>query len=78
MTTCKKCNGEGWYFYDHNHSTICDQCCTHDKGWWDLTKELHGSLYIDGGDNGCCLNGCGTMRRDTPDENDPTKMTRRK
>jgi hypothetical protein len=73
MTTCKKCNGEGWYKYDHNHCTICDLCCTHDQGWWDLTKEHHGSLYIDGGDNGCCKAGCGTMRRDTPDE-----MTRRK
>jgi len=68
---CKKCNGEGWYKYDHNHSTICNQCCTHDQGWWDLSKEHHGSSYIDGGDNGCCRNGCGTMRRDIVKPNRP-------
>ena len=62
---CQKCNGTGWYKYDHDHSTICNQCCLHNKGWWNLTKEFHGSHYIDGEDNACCKAGCGTMRRDT-------------
>jgi len=66
MKDCKKCQGTGWYKYDHNHSTVCDLCCQHDQGWWDLSKEHHGSSYIDGGDNGCCKAGCGTMRRDLP------------
>jgi len=62
--TCTKCNGTNWYRYDHNHHTICDKCCTHSEGWWDVSKEHHGSKYIEGEDNGCCRNGCGTMRRD--------------
>ncbi len=61
---CKKCNGTGWYQYDDIHSTICNKCCQHDQGWWELEKEFHGKSYIDGADNFCCRNGCGTMRRD--------------
>ena len=60
---CDKCKDTGWYFYDQNHATVCDKCCDHDKGWLELSKEHHGNHYVDGADNGCCLNGCGTMRR---------------
>ena len=60
--TCTKCNGTGWYAYDHNHSKVCEMCCDHNKGWWELTEGYSG--YIEGRDNRCCLNGCGTMLRD--------------
>ena len=63
---CPKCNGTMWYKYDHNHSTICNECCKHDQGWWELSKKHHASKYIDGADNYCCKAGCGTMRRDLP------------
>ena len=59
---CEKCNGTGKWQYDDIHITVCDKCCKHDKGWWELT-EAHGG-YIAGGDNGCCLAGCGMRRRD--------------
>jgi len=51
---CPKCHGIGFYIHDHNHSTICDLCCDHDKGWWYLKKYY-------GKNNGkmCCLSGCG-------------------
>lgn len=54
---CPKCEGKGHYMHDHNHSTICDACCTHDKGWWLLEKHY-------GENNGklCCQNGCGTIK----------------
>ncbi len=59
---CEKCKGAGWYQYsrfngDTPHSTICDECCTHSKGFWEL-KEHYGER------NGkmCCLNGCGFTR----------------
>jgi len=55
---CPKCHGKGTYFYDHNHSTVCDLCCDHDKGWW-LLEEHYGK------DNGkwCCKAGCGFTAR---------------
>jgi hypothetical protein len=64
MSPCPKCKGTKWYSYDENHSTICNLCCQHEQGWWDLTRFHHG--YREGEDNGCCLTGCGTMRRDLP------------
>jgi hypothetical protein len=63
---CSKCNGTGWYSYDHNHSTVCEKCCPHDGGWWELTDGYAG--YVKGADNRCCRNGCGTMFRDLKDE----------
>ncbi len=62
MTKCKKCNGTGSYMYDHNHSQVCDACCPHDQGWWELSECYVG--YVEGLDNFCCKAGCGTMRRD--------------
>ena len=61
---CGKCKDTGWYMYDHNHAQVCDECCKHDAGWWDLTPSHYG--YIEGEDNACCKAGCGTMRRDIP------------
>jgi hypothetical protein len=51
---CPRCKGTGWYAYDHNHSTVCNLCCTHHEGWW-LLKEHYGE------NNGkwCCCAGCG-------------------
>ena len=52
--TCIKCNGNGWYAYDHNHSKPCEICCQHSEGWWEL-KEHYGT------NNGkyACKSGCG-------------------
>lgn len=33
---CPQCHGKGTYFYDEIHSTICNLCCPHDKGFWQL------------------------------------------
>lgn len=60
--TCSKCGGTGWYKYGHNHATICNECCLHSQGWWELTEEYAG--YREGEDNACCRDGCGTMRRE--------------
>lgn len=55
--TCPKCNDTGWYAYDHNHSKVCEACCPHDKGWWELQEHY-------GKNNGklCCRRGCGATR----------------
>ena len=58
---CPKCNGTGWFSYDMNHSTICDLCCKHDKGYWLLTEHYAG--YEAGHDNWCCAAGCGQVLR---------------
>ena len=52
---CEKCNDTGWFQYDHNHSTVCDRCCKHDKGWWLLT-----AAYGNAG-KWCCGAGCGKI-----------------
>lgn len=62
MSVCKRCNGTNWWHYDHNHSQICPDCCTHSQGWWELTEGYAG--YKAGADNACCNLGCGTMRRE--------------
>jgi hypothetical protein len=62
MPKCKVCKDTGWYAYDENHSKVCDACCKHDQGWWELTEGYMG--YKKGMDNACCRAGCGTMRRD--------------
>lgn len=51
---CAKCSGTGVYHYDHNHGTICPECCRHNMGFWQL-GEIHG------GEAGkwCCGAGCG-------------------
>lgn len=62
MKNCHKCNGLGYYMYDSNHSKICEYCCKHDQGWWELS-ECHAG-YIEGSDNRCCKIGCGMIFRD--------------
>lgn len=67
---CSKCGGRGWYEYggrgwyeyDDNHAKVCEACCKHDCGWYELPKVFSG--YKLGADNACCRAGCGTMRRD--------------
>lgn len=54
---CVKCHGTGWFNYDDNHATVCNACCTHDKGRWLLTHQYAG--YKKGHFCLCCLNGCG-------------------
>jgi hypothetical protein len=39
--TCEKCNGTGWFMYDHNHSTGCPDCCEHPQGQRYLQSESH-------------------------------------
>ena len=51
---CVRCHGTGSYMYDHNHGTICNLCCQHNMGWWEL-GEGHGN---DAGKL-CCKAGCG-------------------
>lgn len=52
--TCLKCKDTGWYAYDHNHSKICESCCKHDQGFWQLKEH-----YGDKNDKWCCKAGCG-------------------
>jgi hypothetical protein len=59
---CSLCGGDGHYMYDENHGKICEQCCTHDQGWWELT-EYHAG-FVEGEDNRCCRAGCGMLYRD--------------
>lgn len=75
MSECKRCEGTGWWKYDHNHSQVCPACCTHHEGWWELTENYGG--YAEGKDNRCCKAGCGTMARDLKDarDNSPEKDT---
>jgi hypothetical protein len=59
---CPKCKGTGSYMYDHNHGTICDLCCRHNQGYWQLLEHY-------GADNGkwCCVAGCGFKIETDPD-----------
>ena len=59
---CPKCDGTGWYSYDHNHSKPCEVCCKHDQGWWPLT-EAHGKPG-----HWACLAGCGTTLYHNPED----------
>lgn len=58
---CLKCNDTGFFYYDKNHTVKCDACCKHSSGY-KLTKDHYG--YIEGINNMCCDDGCGTMMRD--------------
>lgn len=57
--TCPKCNGTGWYSYDHNHGKPCEECCEHLGGWWPLGE---GHRYGEGFE-ACKSPGCGAVRR---------------
>lgn len=60
--SCGKCGGAGWYRYDHNHSKLCEQCCPHAEGVWQLSEHY---LALNG--RWCCLQGCGTTWRTKDD-----------
>ncbi len=62
---CHKCDGTGYYGYDDVHSKVCEVCCSHDGGWWELTEYYYG--YQSGKNNLCCQKGCGTLFRDLKD-----------
>ena len=66
---CPKCNGAGTYMYDHNHGKICELCCQHDQGWWQLT-ELHSHPG-----KWCCKGGCGYISPTDPPEADKWRHT---
>jgi hypothetical protein len=59
---CPKCHGTGSYMYDHNHSTVCDLCCKHNAGFWQLSEH-----HANPGD-WCCLAGCGMTLKFNPDD----------
>lgn len=59
---CEKCKDTGWYRYDRNHSKVCEFCCKHQDGWWQVAEGYTG--YDKALDNACCKAGCGTMMRD--------------
>lgn len=59
---CPKCHGTGKFLYDHNHGTICDLCCTHNMGWWQL-GEGHGK---ENEGKWCCGAGCGKILDEPP------------
>lgn len=61
---CPKCGGIGSYMYDDIHSTICNLCCKHDQGWWQL-----GELHSHPG-KWCCKAGCGYIADLDPPENE--------
>jgi len=58
---CLQCHGAGAYMYDHNHGTICNQCCRHNMGWWQLS-ERHSQPGM-----WCCKAGCEFVRADNPE-----------
>jgi hypothetical protein len=57
---CPICHGTGVYRYSGRNMAICDSCCKHNQGWW----QLEGAY---GPNNGrwACKVGCGTIL-DTP------------
>ena len=57
---CPKCHGTGVYRSGERLAAICDACCKHVQGWW----QLEGAY---GPDNGrwACKAGCGVIV-DTP------------
>lgn len=60
MPYCLKCNDTEWFQYDENHSQVCNACCTHDQGYWQLTKH-YGNVG-----KWCCKNGCGHLVDEPP------------
>ncbi|ARR55181.1 hypothetical protein HY78_17890 [Rhizorhabdus wittichii DC-6] len=60
---CPKCLGTGTYRYGERRLAICDLCCRHNRGWW----QLEGAY---GADNGrwACKAGCGLVLDTPPSE----------
>lgn len=59
---CPRCHGTGTYMYDHNHTTICPDCCKHNMGFWQL-----GEHHSKPG-KWCCSAGCGKSWETKPDD----------
>jgi hypothetical protein len=53
---CATCHGAGVYRYSERATAICNACCKHNQGWW----QLEGAY---GADNGrwACKIGCGAI-----------------
>lgn len=60
---CPQCGGSGVYRLDDRRLAICDRCCRHNQGWW----QLEGAY---GRDNGrwACKAGCGAIVDEPPPE----------
>ena len=61
---CPRCGGTGKYVYTTHgtpHSTICNLCCLHDRGWWMLTEG-----YGENNGKWCCKAGCGKILEEIP------------
>lgn len=61
---CPKCHGTGQWRYDDTHYTVCNLCCKHNMGYWQLKRGYYGKN--DG--KWCCMAGCGQILEDVPDE----------
>lgn len=57
---CPKCDGTGIYQCSDRQLAVCDLCCKHNRGWW----QLEGAYGIDNG-RWACKAGCGVIL-DTP------------
>jgi hypothetical protein len=53
---CPTCHGAGVYRYSDRSMAICDRCCKHNQGWW----QLEGAYGRDNGRWACKL-GCGAI-----------------
>ena len=65
---CVKCNGTGSYAYDENHGKICEACCPHDQGWFQLTEH-----YETKNGKWACRRGCGELRDEPHNLKQPRK-----
>lgn len=69
---CPQCHGQGqWIYttYGTPHGTICNLCCKHNMGWWQLS-ECHGA---ENAGKWCCKAGCGYTVLERPVEPDVTE-----
>lgn len=53
---CAKCRGTGVYLRSARSHAVCDACCKHRQGWW----QLEGSYGVDNG-RWACKAGCGRI-----------------
>lgn len=57
--TCTKCNSTGHYHYDEHHAKICEICCLHSQGRWEIPYGTAG--HRPGKKTWACSTGCGAM-----------------
>lgn len=53
---CAKCGGAGVYQCGEGRLCVCDRCCKHNQGWW----QLEGGYGINNG-RWACKAGCGVI-----------------